>query len=102
MNNRLRLSDFEIEAIKSLAKDIFGEDVKLWIFGSRADINKKGGDIDIYIETNNLEDIIKKQIKYLSKLKLKIGDQKIDVVIKPENCKEDISIEAKQTGVRLL
>ncbi|GAB6072225.1 hypothetical protein JCM14244_06020 [Venenivibrio stagnispumantis] len=41
MNNRLRLSDFEIEAIKSLAKDIFGEDVKLWIFGSRADVNKK-------------------------------------------------------------
>ncbi|MGC8677322.1 MAG: nucleotidyltransferase domain-containing protein [Hydrogenobaculum sp.] len=102
MKNEVRLTEEELEAIKEIALEVFGKDVKVWIFGSRADLNKKGGDIDIYIETNNLDGLIDKQIKYLSKLKLKIGDQKIDLVIKSYDCKEDICIEAKTTGVNIL
>ncbi|HEK25008.1 MAG: nucleotidyltransferase domain-containing protein [Hydrogenobaculum sp.] len=102
MKNEVRLTEEELKAIKEIALEVFGKDVKVWIFGSRADLNKKGGDIDIYIETNNLDGLIDKQIKYLSKLKLKIGDQKIDLVIKSYDCKEDICIEAKTTGVNIL
>ena len=102
INKKIRLSDFEVNSIKNLAKEIFGEDIKLWIFGSRANPEAKGGDIDIFIEIENTENILNKQIKYLSKLKLTIGDQKIDLVIKPKNCEEPICIEAKTKGVRLV
>ncbi|WP_028950178.1 nucleotidyltransferase domain-containing protein [Sulfurihydrogenibium subterraneum] len=102
MEDKLRLSKEEIQAIKDLALDIFGKDVRLWIFGSRANQSRKGGDIDIYIETHNLENIVEKQIKYLSRLKLKIGDQKIDLIIRPYDCEEIICLEAKNTGVRLI
>lgn len=102
LNKRLRLTDWEVKAIKKIARDIFGENVKLWIFGSRINPEAKGGDIDIYIEVENLSDIIDKQIKYLTQLKLKIGDQKVDLVIKPVGCNEEICLEAKKNGVRLI
>ncbi len=103
-NKRLRLTYWEINAIKEVAKKVFGKDVKLWIFGSRTNPYAKGGDIDIYIETEikNPSDLIDKQIKYLTKLKLQIGEQKIDLVIKPVNCEEEICKEAKSNGVRLI
>ena len=104
MNNKskIRLSEYEIKTIKELAKEIYGNDTRVWIFGSRADPDKTGGDIDIYIETENLENLVDRQIKYLSRLKLKIGDQKVDLIVKPHNCQEEICLEAKTTGVRIL
>ncbi len=53
----MRLSNFEINTIKSSAIDIFGHDSKIRLFGSRVDDTLKGGDIDLYIqpvEKNNL------------------------------------------------
>ncbi len=100
----LRLTDEEIEAIKEVAKEVFGQNVKLWIFGSRTKLDLKGGDIDIYIEVPNYisYDFIKKKVIYLVKLEDKIGEQKIDVIIAPYNCEKFYCIEAKKTGVRLL
>ncbi|EDP73620.1 nucleotidyltransferase domain-containing protein [Hydrogenivirga sp. 128-5-R1-1] len=100
----LRLTEDEIKAIKEIAKEIFGKGVKVWIFGSRADPNKKGGDIDIYIEIPNFEktDIFDKKVKYLVNLEEKIGEQKIDLIIAPYDCKKFYCLEAKNTGIRIL
>ncbi len=46
----IRLIEEEIKAITDTAKEIFGNNVGLWIFGSRVNPNLKGVDIDIYIE----------------------------------------------------
>ena len=99
---KIRLSEEEIKTIKETALDVFGKDVRLWILGSRADLNKKGGDIDIYIEIPVVKEWLNKKLNFLVKLQDKIGEQKIDVIIKPYECKEDICIEAKNTGVRII
>lgn len=52
----MRLTNSEIEAIKKAFLKTF-EDGKIYLFGSRADDTKKGGDIDLYIvpiSKNNL------------------------------------------------
>ncbi len=98
----IRLTEYELKAIKDTAKEIFGKNAKLWLFGSRVNPNAKGGDIDIYIEIPDMENWLDKKINYLVKLKEKIGDQKIDLVLKPYNCQEEICIEAKKTGARLI
>jgi hypothetical protein len=41
MDKRIRLKDEEIEIIKEVAIEIFGEDAKVYIFGSRVDLTKK-------------------------------------------------------------
>ncbi len=98
----IRLTQDEIKAIKDTAKEIFGSNVKVWLFGSRVNPELKGGDIDIYIEIPKMENWLDKKINFLVKLKEKIGDQKIDLVLKPYNCQEEICIEAKRTGVKLI
>ena len=42
----MRLASWEVKEIKKTAKKIFGEDTKVYLFGSRVDNTKKGGDID--------------------------------------------------------
>ncbi|NPA39332.1 MAG: nucleotidyltransferase domain-containing protein [Thermodesulfobacteria bacterium] len=97
----MRLSKEEITVIKKLALEIFGKDARVWIFGSRVDPNLKGGDIDIYIEVSDAEDLLEKKLDYLVKLKDTIGEQKIDLVVKPKGCQEFICKEAKQKGIEI-
>jgi predicted nucleotidyltransferase len=49
----LRISDYEKEIIVKTAKDIFGNNTKVYLFGSRVYDDKKGGDIDLYIIPEN-------------------------------------------------
>jgi predicted nucleotidyltransferase len=77
----MRLTDFEIETITSLARRHFGDDARVYLFGSRTDDSKRGGDIDLFISNKN-ENLLtlNAKIHFLVELKKRIGDQKIDVV----------------------
>ena len=48
----MRLSIEESKMIRDSAVKYFGKNSKIYLFGSRTDDKKKGGDIDIYIETD--------------------------------------------------
>ena len=97
----MRLSREEIYFIKALAIEVFGKEADVWLFGSRVNPNLKGGDIDIYIEVPEVVDVVEKKLDYLVRLKDVIGDQKIDVIVKPKGCQELICREAKEKGVKL-
>jgi len=58
----VRLTSKEIEIIKNKSLKIFGE-CEVYIFGSRIDESKKGGDIDIYIIPQNRENLFSKKAK---------------------------------------
>jgi hypothetical protein len=51
----MRLSEFEIESIKSLAKLHFGRNVQVFLFGSRTRNHLRGGDTDLFIRNENGE-----------------------------------------------
>ncbi len=98
----MRLSKKEIEATKMSFLKIFRRG-DIYLFGSRVDESKKGGDIDIYIipEANlPFADIFNKKIDFLVELKQKIGDQKIDVLISKDK-NRPIEQEALRSGIRL-
>lgn len=95
----MRLSENEKSVIKMEAQKQFGASAIVYIFGSRVDDKKKGGDIDIYIETDIKEDILLKKIQYLVLVKNEIGEQKIDVVINNQTSNKYIYEVAKSEGV---
>ncbi len=99
---KLRLSEKEIEIIKNTAKKVFGKNISVFIYGSRTDLNKKGGDIDILIKINkkvSLED----ELDFLAELELRGIERKCDVLILSVNSKiKSIHKTALETGVRIL
>ena len=104
--NKIRLSDHELLAIQQAFNAIFASGDHLWLFGSRAKLNKKGGDIDLYIETNisDFADARSRGDKLVLLIWDKIGEQKIDVIINllPKNKQLRIYATAKETGVQLI
>ena len=53
---------------------------KCFLFGSRVDDLKKGGDIDLFIKISDQSDLFNKKIRFLARVKKCLGEQKIDVV----------------------
>ena len=102
----MRLTEAQVKAIQDNFSVSFMERDKIWLFGSRVDDSKKGGDIDLYIETNynDLFIVTRKEIEFIANLKKIIGDQKIDIVINilPRNQQLPIYNEARNTGIQLL
>lgn len=95
----MRLSNYEINSIKQSFKEVF-KDGKIYLFGSRVDDSRKGGDIDLYIQTDIKENVLDKKIKFLAILKQKIGVQKIDVVTSSNRIRA-IEQEAIHKGIEL-
>ena len=95
----MRLTPKEIEAIVTTFKEFFGSG-EIFLFGSRVDDTKKGGDIDLYIDCMNKENLVEKKINFLVSLKRKIGEQKIDVVISRDK-NRPIEQEALKKGIQL-
>jgi predicted nucleotidyltransferase len=97
----MRLTPYQQTIIKKLTAEIFGSDVRLMLFGSGVDDTKKGGDIDLYIETQDSKTILDKKIKLLTVLNLALGEQKIDLVVNNFTKEKAIYEIAKQTGIKL-
>jgi len=78
----MRLSEFEIQAIQTLSKKHFGQMSRVFLFGSRVDDTLKGGDIDLFVSSDEASYLnIENKIRFLVDLKKTIGDRKIDVVL---------------------
>ncbi|NWF65854.1 MAG: nucleotidyltransferase domain-containing protein [Campylobacterales bacterium] len=74
----MRLKDEEIDLLKNSLKHL-SKDAKIYLFGSRIDDNKKGGDIDLLIVSDK---ITKKDLRFLRLEFFKhFGEQKIDIVL---------------------
>jgi len=99
----MRIAFSEAKAIKETASAVFGARAEVWLFGSRADDAKKGGDIDLYVELPPEDCSYEKKIRFWCELIRRLGDQKIDIVINKTGVSSHLPIHeiAKARGVRL-
>ncbi|NUM80684.1 nucleotidyltransferase domain-containing protein [bacterium] len=95
----MRLRPDEILSIKNTVEEIL-PGAKVYLFGSRVDDSKKGGDIDLLIVTNEKVDF-KKQSKIDWILQQKLGEQKIDILYQIENEMTNFGWLALETGIKL-
>jgi len=77
----MRLTAKQLKIIKQITLDNFGDTSKVYLFGSRVDDTKKGGDIDLFIKADfSNEELFIRKIKTLSEIQFKLGERKIDIV----------------------
>ena len=93
----MRLKDSEQFAIISTVKCL-DKNARVYLFGSRVDDTKKGGDIDLLIMSNSLTREDKRTIKI--KLNEPLGEQKIDLVLAADDSDPFVKL-ALETGVKL-
>lgn len=99
----MRLTEEQIALIKQVGHEQLGDNVKITLFGSRASDLKRGGDIDLLFETDTcLPNRAMSICQVYASLIMKLGDRKIDVLIKDPNTKNQRIYEiAKATGIEL-
>jgi len=101
----MRLTDQQRTIIRATVAETFGSGADVWLFGSRVDDSKRGGDIDLLIETDlvDVDAIARAEISFMTKIQAKLGEQKIDVLLDypSRNTRPPIFSIAKQTGILL-
>ncbi len=75
----MRLQRAEIDIIKSTLRESI-DDAKVFLFGSRTDDSKRGGDIDLFVQTHK-NITLKEELKILSRMELRGIERKIDLII---------------------
>lgn len=101
----MRLTDQQHTIIRAAVTETFGAGANVWLFGSRVDDSQRGGDIDLLIETDqvDVEAIARAEIVLLAKIQMKMGEQKIDVLLDypSRKIRPPIFSIARQTGILL-
>lgn len=95
----MRLTPAQIDNIREVARQNFGADALVWLFGSRADDSKRGGDVDLYVEAPHRDTL-------MSALRCKILledslDLPVDLIVKEPGRDKPIYNLAKSQGIRL-
>lgn len=94
----MRITPTQVQAIQRQVHHYFGDDAAVWLFGSRLDDAKKGGDVDIYIEAapHRLMDELRCKIALQDAL-----DTPVDLIVRKPFDASPIANIAKNKGIRL-
>lgn len=96
----VRLSSEQITQIRRAAAEGFGPEARVWLFGSRVDDCKLGGDIDLLVESDwdlPVQTLLRTQARMEYALRLPV-----DLVVQtPHHQPGPIAKIARMTGVRL-
>jgi predicted nucleotidyltransferase len=93
----MRITNAEKDA---LVTSVHQEDrnAKVWLFGSRVDDSKKGGDIDIAVLSSKIQ--ILERMRIRRNIIDRIGERKIDIVISADGTDPFFRL-AIETGIRI-
>ena len=92
----MRLIEFEKEVIVDVIRR-FDPAAEIFLYGSRADDDRKGGDTDILILSDTID---KRDIKVIeTKIFRQIDEQKIDLLLSPKRSKSSFVNMIFEKGV---
>ena len=103
LNRSMRLTTGQVELIRSTARLLLGDRVRVTLFGSRVDDAKKGGDVDLLVETPEaIDEPALLSARIASRVSRAMSGRKVDVVLKAPNLlAQPIHEIAAKTGVLL-
>jgi predicted nucleotidyltransferase len=94
----MRLTSQQRQIILTSTAQYFGANARVWLFGSRTDDQRRGGDVDLYIEPE--------QSNLMGELRCKAQleealDLHVDLVVKRPDHAHPIEKIARDNGIRL-
>lgn len=93
----MRLNQSEVDAIRTTVGSL-DANASVYLFGSRVDDSKRGGDIDLLVMSDRLTREHKRVIR--TRLYELLGEQKIDIVLAADDSDPFVKL-ALETGVKL-
>ncbi len=102
-HENVRLTNLEQQAIRAAVAARFGESARVMLFGSRADGQRRGGDIDLLVEVpdstpHGLRETLALEVDLIRA----IGDRRIDILVTaPTDAEQPIHRIARATGIWL-
>lgn len=95
----MRLSATQREQVIQTTRQNFGVDANVWLFGSRTNDARRGGDVDLYVETAQSD-------TFMPTLRCKIAledslDLHVDLIVNNHTKDEPIYQIAKRQGIQL-
>jgi len=97
----MRVKPDVIEKIITLCREFFGQDIRLYLFGSRTDNSGKGGDIDLFVDCRT-EPPENATHRLAAAIYRNVTTRKVDILIKtPNSVDKSIYHTAMETGILL-
>ncbi len=102
----MRLSERERNAITHAAFETFLPGTCISLFGSRTDDTRRGGDIDLLVETLcevTAEQWMAQRSRFVARIWRNLGERKIDVILATKNKMDarPVVIQARQDAIPL-
>ncbi|TCT20213.1 hypothetical protein EDC35_106140 [Thiobaca trueperi] len=99
----MRITPAQSKIIHETVAAMFGPGACVRLFGSRLDEAARGGDIDLFVETNQrIANRAAMASRLAAQLQITLGDQRIDVIlVDPETRPQPIHAQVRHHGVPL-
>ena len=82
----MRLTDYQIQAIRRLAREIAGDQARVRVFGSRLDDTAHGGDLDLMLELPEpVDNPALMAARMAAKVSRTLSGRKVDVLLSAPN-----------------
>ena len=95
----MRINATQHQSILQETQRSFGVDSEVWLFGSRVDDTRRGGDLDLYVETTRSHPLT---TELLCKISIEESlDLHVDLVVNDNRSSKPIFKIAKSTGIHL-
>lgn len=82
----MRLTDYQIQVIRQLARQVAGKQVRVRVFGSRLDDTAHGGDLDLMLElTEPVDNPALMAARMSARVSRAMHGRKVDVLLSAPN-----------------
>lgn len=82
----MRLTDYQIQVIRQLARQVAGKQVRVRVFGSRLDDTAHGGDLDLMLElTEPVDNPALMAARISARVSRAMHGRKVDVLLSAPN-----------------
>ncbi|MDO8464822.1 MAG: nucleotidyltransferase domain-containing protein [Gallionella sp.] len=96
----MRITNAQAEQAVTIIRDSLGAEAAVWLFGSRTDDTKRGGDVDLYAETSLRGVLLNETVRAKIALNDLFG-RSVDLVVNNHRKFRPIYQIAREEGIRL-